>query len=412
MKKNVLIAMLLGTTLTQAQVAPQQGVWRGIFTTASAQEIPFNFELKNTTAYLINATERFELKNVVQKRDSLFLPIDVYDAVLAAKVESPTRLSGAFRRNGVTDAGIPFQAEFGPKYRFFETAPTASVSLKGKWDVIIGDDKGGGRSVVGVFEQAGSKVTGTFLTTTGDYRYFEGSVAGNEFFLSAFSGSNPTLIKGRVSGNELTGEFIGFRGTQMLVGTRNDQAALPNAYTLTKLKDGAKTLNFSFPDAFTGQAVSLKDSKFQGKAVIVTILGSWCPNCVDEAQFLAPWYKANRNRGVEIVGLAFERKNDPTFAKARLEALKNRFGIEYDLLFAGIADKKFASSVLPELSEVLSFPTTIYIDHTGKITKIHTGYTGPATGAYYEAFVKEFNEDVNRLLATTLPKVIDSGGRK
>ncbi len=187
------------------------------------------------------------------------------------------------------------------------------------------------------------------------------------------------------------------RGSQPVEGTRNEQAALPDAYTLTKVKEGVP-FEFTFPDAFTGKPVSLKDPKYQGKAVVVTILGSWCPNCLDEASFLAPWYRANRQRGVEIIGLAFERKNDPAFAKTRLEALKKRFGVDYDILFAGIADKKFASSVLPALSEVLSFPTTIYINRKGEVTKIHTGYTGPATGQYYEEFVKEFNRDIDELL--------------
>ena len=411
MKKLTMITALFGASLAQAQVAPQQGHWRGTFAFPAGQEAPFNFELKGQTAYLLNGTERFELKGVTQKGDSLFFPVEVYDAVLAAKIDSPTQLSGAFKRS-VTDSGIPFKAEFGKKHRFFEVTPVANVSLKGKWDVTIGDDKGNARQVVGVFDQVGSKLTGTFLTTTGDFRYLEGTVKGEEFFLSAFSGSNPTLIRGKVSENELTGEFIGFRGNQTIKGVRNEKAALPDAYHLTTLKEGASTLHFAFPDAFTGKTVSLKDPKYQGKAVIVTVLGSWCPNCVDEAQFLAPWYKANRTRGVEIIGLSFERKNDPAFAKTRLEALKNRFGIEYDLLFAGVADKKYASSVLPELSEVLSFPTTIYIDRSGKVTKIHTGYTGPATGAYYEEFVKEFNADVNQLLATEAPKSTAAAGGK
>lgn len=108
--------------------------------------------------------------------------------------------------------------------------------------------------------------------------------------------------------------------------------------------------------------------------------------------------------GVEIIGLAFERKNDPAFAKTRLEASKKRFGMEYDILFSGIADKKYASSVLPALSEVLSFPTTIFIDRKGNVTKIHSGYTGTATGKYYEEFVKEFNEDINSLLKSEGPK--------
>ena len=88
----------------------------------------------------------------------------------------------------------------------------------------------------------------------------------------------------------------------------------------------------------------------------------------------------------------------PFFAKSRIEALKKRFDIDYDLLFAGLADKKYASSVLPALSEVFSFPTTIFIDKTGKVSKIHTGYSGPATGKFYEEFVKEFNRDVDGLL--------------
>ncbi|RRB12611.1 peroxiredoxin family protein [Larkinella knui] len=389
-----LSALLLAGFSTQAQPKPQDGFWRGTFAVANGNEAPFNFELKGPTAWLLNGSERFELKGVTQKGDSLFLPVDIYDAVLKAKIENGKALSGIFKRlnTATPDPGIPFRAEFGQRYRFTEKPAAASVSLQGKWDVTIGKT-----GTVGVFSQTGSKITGTFLTTTGDYRYLEGSVEGDEFALSAFSGSSPSLIKGKISGNELTAEWITARGVQPVKGTRNAQAALPDAYTLTKSKDGVP-FNFTFPDAFTGKPVSLNDPKYKGKVVVVTILGSWCPNCLDETAFLAPWFRANRRRGVEIIGLAFERKNDPAFAKTRLEALKKRFGVEYDLLFAGQADKQYASSVLPALSEVLSFPTTIYINRQGEVTKIHTGYTGPATGAYYEEFVKEFNADLDQLL--------------
>jgi thiol-disulfide isomerase/thioredoxin len=170
---------------------------------------------------------------------------------------------------------------------------------------------------------------------------------------------------------------------------------------LTKVKDG-KQFDFTFPDAFTGQNTSLSDAKYKGKVVIVTILGSWCPNCIDEASYMAPWYKANKNRGVEIIGLSFERKNDPAFAKTRLEALKKRFDIQYDILFAGLADTQYASSVLPALSEIISFPTTIIVDKSGKVAKIHTGYSGSATGKYYDDFVKEFNHEIDELLKQDL----------
>ncbi len=192
-------------TIATAQTAPQQGLWRGIFALANGQEAPFNFELKDQTAYLLNGSERFELKGITTRNDSVFIPVDIYDATLAARIVNGKTLSGAFKRNGATDQGIPFSAEAGKKYRFFEQPVQAGVSLHGKWDVLIGK---GGNKTVGVFEQHGSKLTGTFLTTTGDYRYFEGSVRGDEFFLSAFSGSNPSLVKGKISGNTLTGEII------------------------------------------------------------------------------------------------------------------------------------------------------------------------------------------------------------
>ncbi|GAB3323412.1 hypothetical protein GCM10027299_19630 [Larkinella ripae] len=400
--KNLATAgLLLAGFTAQAQTKPQDGFWRGAFTVSGGQEAPFNFELKGQAAWLLNGSERFELKGVTQKGDSLFLPIEVYDAVLAAKVENAKTLSGVLKRlsTNPADAGIPFRAEQGKRYRFVEKPAAASVSLQGKWDVTIGTTK-----TVGVFSQSGSKVTGTFLATTGDYRYLEGVVQGDEFALSAFSGSSPLVIKGKVSGNDLTAEWVNARVSQSIKGTRNAQAALPDAYTLTKPKAGVP-LAFTFPDAFTGKPVSLNDPKYKGKVVIVTLLGSWCPNCLDEAAFLAPWYQVNRRRGVEIIGLAFERKNDPTYAKTRLEALKNRIGIEYPLLFAGQADKKQAAAALPALSDVLAFPTTIYINRQGEIAKIHTGYSGPATGAYYEEFVKEFNADIDQLLKEEPAKV-------
>lgn len=392
------LGLLILAATTNAQVKPEDGFWRGTFRLAGQQDAPFNFELKGSTAWLLNGAERFELKGAHQHGDSLIVPVEIYDAELAAKIETNHTLSGVFRRlhTPTPDAGIAFQAEFGKRYRFVEKPAPPTVSLHGKWDVTIGT----GTKTVGVFTQTGSKVSGTFLSTTGDYRYFEGIVQGDEFALSAFSGSSPSLIKGKINGNELQADFIGVRGNQSITGTRNEQAALPDAYTLTTLKEGT-TFGFTFPDAFTGKPVSLTDAAYAGKVVIVTILGSWCPNCLDETSFLAPWYRANKQRGVEIIGLAFERKNDPAFAKTRLEALKARYGVDYTILFAGQADKKYASSVLPALSDVLSFPTTIYINRLGEVAKIHTGYSGPATGQYFEEFVKEFNTDVDHLLSET-----------
>lgn len=399
--------LLLAGFLGQAQPKPLAGKWRGVFTLADGQQAPFTMELQGKTAYLLNGAERFQLNGVSQRGDSLFLPIDIYNAVLAAKIDNASTLTGTFRYLDRPASRAPFRAEHGKAYRFFAQPAAATVSLHGKWDIVIDPDI----HLIGVFEQHGNKLTGTFLSTGGDLRYFEGAVQGNEFFLSAFSGTNPELFRGTISGNALTGVFVTAAKSRPITGARNAQAALPDPYSLTKVREGVP-FTFTFPDAFTGKPVSLSDAKYKGKVVIVTTLGSWCHNCMDEASLLAPWYKANRERGVEIIGLSFELKDDPAFAKARLGAMKNRFHIDYDILFAGIASDKHPSAVLPALTEMSVYPTTIYVRRNGEVAKIHTGYSGPATSSYYEAFVKEFNADMDQLLAEPAPSRSGQGTGK
>jgi peroxiredoxin len=274
--------------------------------------------------------------------------------------------------------------------------------VRGKWSVNLISEKDGKTSVrytVGLLEQTGNKVTGTILTTTGDYRYLEGVIDGAQLKLSAFSGSSPTLLSAELTDSlHLTGEFISPTGRTIVQAIKSDTAALPDPYTLTFLKPGFDRLSFAFPN-LEGKSITLKDEKYKGKVVVLTVLGSWCPNCIDEAAFLAPWYKENKDRGIEIVGLSFERKDDFEFAKARLNTLIKKFDIQYDILFAGISDKKVVAEKLPELNTFLSFPTTLFIDKQGKVRKVHTGYSGPATGKYYQEYIREFNDEVSALVS-------------
>ena len=402
--KNIFLLLLM--VLCSACTAPAHrltdGLWRGVFHVQDA-EIPFLFDVKSAktgspVVTLINGEERVVLADIVYRNDSIIIPVKIYDAVMEAKVDG-TCMTGRLVKlySNRPDGRVPFTAQKGVASRFIDTGEKATVSLDGRWEITVpARDMA---KQVGVFTQkADGHLTGSILTPTGDYRYLEGTVQADRFYLSTFSGMTPYLIRGQFTGaDRFTAEFITPGGVSHFDGVRNPDASLPDAYTMTALKPGYTSLGFRLPD-FDGREVSLADPKFAGKVVIVSLLGSWCPNCLDETAFLAPWYKANRTRGVEVVGLAFERKDDIEYARNQLSVFMEQFGVTYDILFAGRVGEETVAKVLPELTKLMSYPTTIFIDKKGSVRKIHTGFSGPATGKFYEEFKTGFNNTVNELV--------------
>ncbi len=379
------------------------GSWRGTFELRPGIEVPFNFDIRadktgKPKAYFKNGTESFEGGSVKQTGDSLFIFLDQFDNELAFKIgEGP--LTGTFSKQDRTGTPLAVKIEPNSTIRFENNNTTPAGDITGTYDVTFTSADGKQEKVVGLFHQQGNKLTGTFLRVTGDARFLEGIVDGNEFYLSSFYGSGPAYYKGQFTGDgHLTGENIGVRGSQEFKGVKNDSAALPDAYKLTYLKPGYTAFDFALP-GIDGNTVSLKDKKFHNKVVIVTIGGTWCPNCVDETSFLAPWYAENKKRGVEIISIQYERKTDTAFVRKVLTRMRDRYDIQYTQVFGGIADKQVVASSLPALNTFLAFPTTIFIDKQGRVAEIHTGYSGPATGIYYQKFQQEFNAKVDALLA-------------
>ena len=146
--------------------------------------------------------------------------------------------------------------------------------------------------------------------------------------------------------------------------------------------------------------ISLEDERFKNKVVLVQIMGSWCPNCLDESKYYSEFYKENKDKGLEIVALAFEYAKTKEKAFNSIARMQDRVGIEYSILLAqyGTSNKAQAQEKLPMLNHVLSYPTTIFVDKKGLVRKIHTGFNGPATGDKYMSFQKEFEDFVNHLL--------------
>lgn len=396
--------------------APKPGIWRGEFV-ISETHIPFNFEYNNKDKdhpilTLLNGTRRDDFKVTKLSGDSIFVKMNTYDAALVANVESDGKITGEYRSlvPGFRGSSLPFSAEHGKDYRFVEKGkeqPTKH-NLTGKWDLQV-YSKAKMPDNVALLKQEGNKLTGVVMSTVGDSRELEGVVEGDEFVLSHFSGPNPRVYKGKINEDgSITGVISsGIYDNTKFEGSKNAQAALPDPYQLTHLKEGYTKLDFTLPD-LNGKQVSLSDDKYKGKVVIVEIVGTWCPNCTDQTAFLSPWFKENKARGVEAIAIGFEQKDDLEYAKYTLGTLKKKYGIEYDVLFGGIADKKVASEKLPALNRMMAFPTTILIDRKGEVRQIHTGYTGTITGDYYTEYVKKWNKDLDELIAEPVPSTFTS----
>lgn len=374
------------------------GLWRGVIE-LQGQQLPFGFEIdKAGNQYkgaVINAGEKITLDEIYVTGDSIRIVLHIFDSELHAKIEAG-KLEGYFIKNYDAQYKFPFHATFGDSYRFSKPAE-AKTNFSGKYELTFKTIKDEYASV-GIFEQTGNEVTGTFLTPTGDYRYLQGNVVEDQLWLSTFDGNHAFVFNATLSGDSIKGNFYsGATSLETFKGIRNEQAVMPNADSLTFLKPGYETLDFTFPDV-NKKPVSLTDDRFKNKVVILQLFGTWCPNCMDETKFLTAWYEQNKTRGVEILGLAYERKDDFDYASSRIKKMKEKLHVGYDFVVAGTYEKEKASLTLPALNRIISFPTTIFIGKDGKVKHIHTGFSGPGTGVYYDQFKERFNQIVNELL--------------
>jgi thiol-disulfide isomerase/thioredoxin len=382
------------------------GIWRATVE-IQGQELPFNFDLVNDKEggydiYIINASERLLLDEVNVTDDSVDIALHVFDANIKAKISGDS-LKGTFIKNYDRNADVPFLAVYGQKYRFKKSEFNEEIpDFSGKYavDFITEDDT---TRAIGIFNQEKDSVTGTFLTETGDYRYLQGNVSDGMLKLSTFDGNHTYLFTAsRLADGRLSGEYYSGK-TYMAFwnATKNENAKLSDPESLTYLKPGYEKIDFTFPDV-NGKPVSLSDEKYKNKVVILQLFGTWCPNCMDETNFLVPWYNENHERGVEIIGLAYERKPEFEYASGRVKKMIEKFNVPYDFVIAGTNNKDAAAKTLPQLNKVVAFPTTIFIGKDGKVKKIHTGFSGPGTFMYYDQFVEHFNETVNELLSENI----------
>jgi thiol-disulfide isomerase/thioredoxin len=406
---NLLIVLVIAACQSKPEL-PKAGTWRAVIE-MQGQQLPFNLIIApdsagGVDAFVKNAGENLLLDEVNLVGDSVEMALHIFDAKIKTKVSGDS-LKGFFIINYTAGYRLPFKAAFGQDFRFAKTDKFLAVAdFSGKYAVQFFNEKDTSAAVA-IFTQQGNYAEGTFLTPTGDYRYLEGNIVDDALHLSTFDGNHLYLFKIRkVNDSTLLGEqWLGRGRHRFWAAKKNPKASLPDAETITYLKKGFDKIEFSFPDV-DGKQVSLTDEKYKNKVVIVQVLGSWCPNCMDETKFLVPWYEKNKNRGVEILGLAYERKPDFAYGGERVKKMKSKMNVGYDVLIAGVSDNAKALETLPQLNSFPGWPMTIFIGKDGKVKHIHTGFSGPGTGVYYEEQIQRFNSIVNELLKeeTTLTK--------
>lgn len=400
--RNIIAVLLLVLCFSCQQEIVHKlevGMYRGNLIAQDNQAMPFLFEVTSENSLKIyNADEVIEVDEIEYKADSIYIKLPYFETVIAGKFDGKN-LSGQWIEVD-RERSVAFYAEHNKTERFEVENDLDLKDVSGIWEAEF-NDYGKIYPSKGVFQQKEGKVTGTFRTPSGDYRFLEGVVEGDSLKLSTFDGAHAFLFKAKVTDSAMIGVFYsGNHSLETFIAKRNADFELPDEDALTQIKEGYDDFNFEFPD-LEGNMVSLKDDQFKDKVVLVQLMGSYCPNCLDETKFYSKYYEANKDKGIEIIALAFENAKTKKKAIKGIKRMKARVGLNYPILLAqiGTNDKVKAQEKMPMLSQVSSYPTTIYVGKDGTVRKIHTGFNGPATGEKYVNFQIEFNTFMETLLA-------------
>jgi peroxiredoxin len=406
---NKLLCLTLLSALSLAlaacssrSAATLNGVWQATVLNKAGEEIGFQLELQRNgeqvSGALVNGDQRVESTSGSFDGQTLKLRYDFYDGELTANLVDG-ELRGDFKRQLRKDIlRRELRAWRAPTSAKTKAAPSADLS--GDWLLRVGEgDKQ--RTWRASFKQQGSDVTGTIIPLSGDWGTMTGSFENGELRLTRFDGINAYLLKVKLTSE---GKLEGMINSERkVVAERAAQAQLadlpplPDPNNYTKFKNPAESFRFSFPD-LDGNVVSSTDERFRNKVVIVTIGGTWCPNCHEEAAVLRDFYDRYGAQGLEIVGLMFEYTGEAARDREQIRIFARRHNLRYPLLLAGTTEEGEVEKKLPQLENFSAYPTAIFLGRDGRVKRIHAGFEGQAAGARHTQLKAELEEYVQELL--------------
>jgi thiol-disulfide isomerase/thioredoxin len=384
----------------------KEGVYRGVLVLSEDDniELPFNFDIqyKKRKAIMIirNGDEKIIVNEIIQKKDSFIIQMPVFDTEFRCK-KNGNDLEGVwinhYRKNKNI---IRFYAKHNESNRFDLLPGKSNPIFQGRWEVNFSPGTADSSKAVGIFKhiEQTDLVNGTFLTETGDYRFLEGMRKDDKLFLSCFDGSHAFLFTASLREDQLRGVFYsGSHWKEPWNATKNAEFKLRESSEITFVKNKEEKIGFSFQD-LNKKLVSLSDKRFENKAVIIQIMGSWCPNCMDETIYLNSLYINYQSEGLEIIALAFEKTEDPEKARRQVKRMTERLKVLYPVLLTFQTGKEKATKTFPYLNKISAFPTTLFLNKQHQIVKIHTGFSGPATGNDYLSFKESTEALIKQLI--------------
>lgn len=395
----VLLLALVPAAMAQSVVEPIAGLWDATIQ-INGVETPFPLEISgsgaNVSASFFNGDDRYASTQGRFENGKLVLEWDYYAATLEATVKDGV-LEGQYAGTRRMQGPFAIRAKRVTSPRP-TVVPVIVPTIDGVWE--IPNKSGKGESAWRfIVQQSGIKASATILRVDGDTGTISGSFQNGKFVLSHFDGARAHLLE-ITPASDGTLDILQDANTK-LTAYRPAAARLkglpeptdPDLHTT--MKDPTEPFRFSFPD-LNGHVVSDADARFRGKVLVVEITGSWCPNCHDEAPFLAEMYRRYGGQGLEIVSLSFEEAEqlqNPT----RLRAFVKKYGLEFPVLLCG--EPEGANAKLPQLVNWNTWPATLFMDRQHVVRGIHSGFPSSGSGDLFRQAEEEFDVEVGRLLA-------------
>ena len=262
------------------------------------------------------------------------------------------------------------------------------IFIGGTWDVWFGEPSASQPDAQLDIDRRSDGLHGTMRTPTGDYRYLKGGMIGDNLQLQTFDGAHLYVFTAKYDrGSWLNGRFFsGNHYHTTWVGAPATPGEDVDPMVTLEVPDSQLYAHFI---GRNGSEDTLSLLSTNNELIVLDVLGTWCPNCMDEVRLL----NALNHPGARFISLAFERDTSATATYRNLDRFAQEMGINWELYWGGKANKKVAANAFPFLDQVISFPTTLFIQ--GNEVTVHSGFNGPATGKRYALETKRFQDQLD-----------------